>query len=646
MNDRTGPGLAAATPPEAPATADDRLTSARLPLAVTVGFSGHRAVDHEAELARQLDETFSAIQASLAQLSASPLTGAEGRLADAYDGPAHLRLLAGAAPGADRLAADRWRAAGLGEIHLLYPFRDKVTGAPLTDHPDHAGPETRLPPPEEGGPWTGFDGVELRLERDQAHAEVARWIVRHADVLIAVWNGNSANEIGGTGDTLKKALERGLPVVWIRPGTGEARLINPSLIHRRADVVEAMTHLESLGGRFSAEALTALMIDTLSPPGGVRLGPKDPEVVARIDYATVDPLSPGPLRLRQARAIADATLWRSFRLFERLVGGFAGAPATDPGVPPPARLAAEPGFVYLRAAFNEANKRAEALSSIHRSQQLLLIIIATVAVLVGALPALAVTEAGAHESHIVAAVAELLLGAAAFLIARLARRAHRHRRWSDARRLSERLRAACATWPIGIDVADTHVAHPQTWTEWRALAALRAAGPIRGWVTRQRFQETTQWVAAELIEGQIAYHAFRHRLAEHIERALRFTEAFAFGLLMLTLSVFVAAWWALPAMGLAMPTWAPGVVSVVSAVAPAVGGACLALEATSGFGELALRNERMQREFERMKAQLEEGHGLAFRHVQDVVRRSAQLLVEDADAWRDRVARRRIVQGG
>ena len=36
----------------------------------------------------------------------------------------------------------------------------------------------------------------------------------------------------------------------------------------------------------------------------------------------------------------------------------------------------------------------------------------------------------------------------------------------------------------------------------------------------------------------------------------------------------------------------------------------------------------------------------SYHHIQSIIRRAAVLVVEDADAWRDRVLRRRIVRGG
>jgi hypothetical protein len=630
------PAAAALPTPNAPRSLGDE---GRLPLVVTIGFTGHRALDDSADAARQLDRSFALIRAAVELLEART-TGQGETLADAYEGPTRLRLMAGDAPGADRLARERWQASGPGDAHMLYPFRDPATGAPLTDHPDHAAPDARLAGPPADAAWTGFDGVGLGLERNSAHVEVGRWIVRHADAVVAVWNGQSATEAGGTGETLRRALERGAPVVWIRPGAAEPLLVSPASVHRLSELDDAMGRLEELCVALTPQTLAELLARALAPPVGAR-PTKDPEVLARIDYAAVDPLAPSRSAPRLISALADATLWRASRLFERLAGGFAGAGATEPGAAPPPALAAEPGFVRIERAYAEADQRADTLANIHRSQQLLLVFLATVAVLVGALPAMIADKQAHEEAHLWAALTELILGALALLIFTLARRAHRHRRWSDARRLSERLRAARATWPIGIELGDERITAPHTWTEWRAMAVIRAAGPIRGWLTRERFDATAHWIAAELIEGQIAYHTFQHRLAERIDSALQATEGLAFGLLMATLAIYLAVGWGLPER---MPPWLPGLVSVVSAFAPAVAAACLALEATSGFGELALRNERLRHEFVRAKAQLGAAHGGGYRNIQEVVRRAAQLLVEDADAWRDRLTRRRLVR--
>jgi hypothetical protein len=53
---------------------------------------------------------------------------------------------------------------------------------------------------------------------DNASYEQAnRAILDRSDVVIAVWDGDPARGRGGTGDVVHDALERGLPVIVIRP---------------------------------------------------------------------------------------------------------------------------------------------------------------------------------------------------------------------------------------------------------------------------------------------------------------------------------------------------------------------------------------------------------------------------------------------
>ena len=605
----------------------------RLPLVMTVAFTGHRVIDHPAEAERLVGEALGAIGEAFNALSRT--------LAEVFDGPPQLRLMIGAAPGTDRIVAAAWRALELGEVHLVFPFREPGGFAAYTDDPAKADMETRVETPPEGEAWTGLDSASLGLTHDQAHAEVGRWIVRHADLLVGWWNGESFHGAGGTGDTMRRALEVGLPVIWIAPDAPHPRLVDPAVLHQHAEAADAMAHLASIAEPLSARRLAVMLRPALTPPGH---GADDAETKARRDYAEVDPLQRQPMPVGMVQAALDHTLWRSFRLFETVAGG-ARSPARRDGGPPP-ELARQPGFQRLRSAANEAAARANHLSSIHRSEQLLLIVIAIAAVFTGALPALTASGEPLARPHALSALVEFGLGVTAYFIAAAARRRHRHRRWSDARRLAERLRAAGATWPLGFDIAATHLPPPSTWTEWRARAVIRAAGPPRNWVDRPRFDAEAAWVADQLIGGQADYHARQRQIAENIERFTRVAEGTAFGVLMLTLFGYLIAVSAAPVTGWKLPHWIGGLVTLVSAVAPAIGAGCLALEATNGFGELAQHSEHLEAEFARMRDQLGKIEAQPFHHVQAVIRRAAQLVVEDADAWRDRVLRRRIVRGG
>ena len=65
------------------------------------------------------------------------------------------------------------------------------------------------------------DRVDLPVERtrEEAYAAAGRWIVDHADRLVAVWDGEPARGIGGTGEIVAYASRVGVPVrvLW-RPG--------------------------------------------------------------------------------------------------------------------------------------------------------------------------------------------------------------------------------------------------------------------------------------------------------------------------------------------------------------------------------------------------------------------------------------------
>ena len=138
----------------------------RLPLVLTVGFTGHRSVADAAAASRMIGAAFAAVQEALQRLAATPL-------AEAYDGAPRLRLLSGGAPGTDRLAQEAWRTATARRRarHLPVPEPghrrrgDRQSGQGRPGHPGR--PADRSSDPGRDSTRSG-----LGLEPDQAHAEV------------------------------------------------------------------------------------------------------------------------------------------------------------------------------------------------------------------------------------------------------------------------------------------------------------------------------------------------------------------------------------------------------------------------------------------------------------------------------------------
>src|SRR5947199_5063965 len=62
--------------------------------------------------------------------------------------------------------------------------------------------------------------------RDAAYQAAGDYVLNHCDVLLTVWDGESAQGHGGTAHIVEEARMRGLPIAWVhagnrKPGTHE-----------------------------------------------------------------------------------------------------------------------------------------------------------------------------------------------------------------------------------------------------------------------------------------------------------------------------------------------------------------------------------------------------------------------------------------
>jgi hypothetical protein len=433
---------------------------------------------------------------------------------------------------------------------------------------------------------------------------------------------------------VQAALERGLPVIWLMPGDKEARLLSPDLRHRRDGLRAALQ--DPLG---ASSPCTAIGLASLLKPAFAPADESLAEREARRDYVAHDPLASSLLSW-----ILDRTVWRSFAWFKRTFGRIRRFPPLIPLANPPPVQPSGPAFGLIDAAFAEADARANQLGAIHRSQQLWLSVLAPLAVLVGVLPVM-VIDHDPENAHLTAAAVELALAGFTLMITLNASRARRHRRWSDARRLAERLRSARAIWPLDVELGDNELRPAQSWTEWRARAVLRQAGPPQGVFGPSEFAARRSWAIQELVDSQINYHAREHHAAEWLEGTLEAIKTTAFATLVLCLTAFLIFSIASGSLG-AVPPIVPPLVLIVSSVSPAVGAAALAMEFTNGFAELGVRSRRLAQGFLRFKDELDAPEGAGLHESQEILRNAAILLVEDADSWRDRVEHRRIAAAG
>ena len=522
--------------------------------------------------------------------AASNLDAAFALLAAA--GITEARLLTGAEAGADRLAIEAWRARGLGPVHTVRPFLDHRGDLDPSDL------TTLLP------------GAASRAEGRSPHLAQARWLVAAADILVVFWSGQPPRGPGGTGDVVRLALEHGTPVLWVRPGAEAIRLIRPERLDPGIGLLELQRLLEAGGQTLVAEATPASVRAALLEQG------LETEAVGLLDAT----LGPAP---RPARA---------YSLFRRTLGG-----RSRPGTahPTPEDLAAEPGFISLSAVRGAAAMQARALASIHRSHQLILLFIAILAAAAGS------TSALAPDLKPALVAGELLLALLALGIWLGSERGERHRRWTAARKLAEDLRLERAAWVVGISTAP-HGANSAS--SPAARRARRRAGLPGGAFDAARVKAWGDWVVAELVTGQVAYHRDQARVDGRISHRVHQLENAIFAALIVVLFAYLATGAALLSRHGHPPFWLGGLVVMIGAVAPAIGAAGLALEATLSLGEQARRSRTLADQLDALRA--EAGRLDTLERLQALARGALRLHRAQEDQWSAEVGRRRLFRGG
>jgi hypothetical protein len=161
---------------------------------IIIGVTGHRKLRNEHFIAKQVHKISVKIKETIPGLENSPV---------------EFRILSPLAEGADRLVARELLKVTGSQLQVVLPLeKDEYLK-------DFAPGESR-------------EEFNLLLEsaasiiqpvsdskRPDAYMAVGRYIVDHCDVLIAIWDGHTANGKGGTSDIVDYAREKKCPIFWI-----------------------------------------------------------------------------------------------------------------------------------------------------------------------------------------------------------------------------------------------------------------------------------------------------------------------------------------------------------------------------------------------------------------------------------------------
>jgi hypothetical protein len=573
---------------------------ARPVLSVRVGVTGHRdlaGADLPA-LRASVDAVLAAIESAVRIVAHK--VAAHGLYADE---PPVLRLVSSLAEGADRLVAaaalarrpkeEFWRLAA------PLPFPTELY---RKDFPASAEFEHLLAA-------AGDEAVELDGRPDDddtktaAYLEAGRFMLRHADLVIAIHDPAHADKPAGTAAMMREAEAIGLPLLviaatpphavrlgvrrdpvddlpdWMR-ATLQALLVPVWPKAKRVNDRAARQYLTGQGGVFTA-----------SPQPGV--------------FAT-RPLALG-------------------RFFPWMVGLLAGEqPRAPPPLLPP--LPPHPSADTLRLHHLRADALASRYASIHRSGFVAIYLLAAMSLIAAA----AAQWLHGQAASIYATSVELATLLAVLWVVWRENALRWRERWLDYRLLAEELRQADLLVRLGRSPPHSAIARvaeeqpENAWVCWLVRAILRSVGPVGGRYDRDYLAAIRDHLAEGRLPEQIDYHTRTHDRNDAANARLRWINRILFALTFAAVLIELSGW--------VEGCGAPGFFAVAF---PALASAGFGIRNQAEFELVVGRSHRLRRRLTRVAAEIAALTGDALTSVAlgKAALRAANVMRADTADW-------------
>jgi len=526
-----------------------------------IGVTGHRLVADEAAVRAAAAATFAELSAQLT------------RIGPTLPRPARLRVVSPLADGADRMIAEAGLNAGAA-LQCPLPFSRADYEADFGDD-STADFRTLLDRAERV--------FELNGRRDapeDAYETVGRVVMGHADILIAVWNGEPARGRGGTGQIVEEALSKNVPVVWIDPAGGReaVALIPGPAAHHPAPL----------------SALEPAVTEILR-------GPRRAE-----DEGTT-------LEIFAAETRPVWTLGGLFTLFRNLVLGRPSVPAirvpdwqgsavgrwAGELEPFPPDVAA-PLTTWLMPVATWADELATHYGGNYRSVFLANFLLSVLGAAIGLSTVFNGVWTGSNAVwNVGSTLGEVGCAGLIIWLSVRARKQGWHGRWIDYRELAERLRPLRFIYLLGSGSRrqtfdPDHPPQPGAWIDWLVPDVERSLGLPNAAVTPEYLGVVRAFLLSE-VDGQIGYHRTNAQRMSSVEYRLgkvgesMFWFVLAGGAISLTL--YFAPCFHLPwrpdacVRDLASPLF-----MFLGVVFPALGAALFGVRALGEFSRLAKRS--------------------------------------------------------
>ena len=186
------------------------------PIVLNIGITGHRAGALTAPVIRSLDPVVDKVFRKLRNATLKVQKSEDGFCSVT---PAELRLHTGLASGADQIAA-RWARSRGYNVTAVLPFEPDEYRKDFELDGEAADFDRALDAADEIVVLPGD-----RSDAEGAYVLVGKQLIKAADIMIAIWDGEEARGPGGTAHVVALALKSSVPVIHIhiRPASGRVR---------------------------------------------------------------------------------------------------------------------------------------------------------------------------------------------------------------------------------------------------------------------------------------------------------------------------------------------------------------------------------------------------------------------------------------
>ena len=543
---------------------------------IRLGVTGHRpnrlAPNQMELLERRCSELFALIRDLVAQTNGG---------AGASSGIPGIRIVSPLAEGADRILAKAGLRAGMDlQCPLPYPRDDYAN--------DFADATSQMEFREllsAASSVIELDGT--RADEPHAYEELGRIVVANSDVLIAIWNGESAAGAGGTAAVVSDAVAAGIPVIWLKPDAAEPAVIVADALGRPKE-----SSIEGL-----ERHIASILRDSPLPSQKERK--RTPRRIWSMVTAVLDSAAENSSREREtARVLASVsnTVFKTIRSWET---EFAREPEFSATLSSYVLKGLAPHFAWADALALHYGQKYRWSVRLSYFAGAFAVFFAVAGLLDDVFKQI-YGDPPKYLAEIWIAI-ELTLIVIVLAITAVGNYFGWHRRWLNYRMLAEELRSVRFLCMLGDSLPSPHVAahlafahSGDNWPTWHAQKVVRELGLAPVKLDSVYLAAVTRWLIEVEVTGQLSYHTDTATRFRKNDRVLHVA-----GMLL-----FIAS---LPVCLLhffAGDDWQKTAILFAAAVLPAFGGALFGVRNHGEHLRLAHRSHAMAGAYSAIRGQL------------------------------------------